>query len=404
MADTQKPHIVIAGGGVAAIEALLALRDLAGERLSIELVAPEAEFSYRPLSVSAAFDIGDAPRFDLATIAADLRASHRVGAIVAIQPDRRMAWTESGEEVPYDVLVLATGAKSEEAVPGALTFRGNEDLHDFKQLIEDLERGRVETVAFAVPSGTTWSLPAYELALMTAARLRAEGNNAAVKFVTPEATPLALFGRAASDAVAALMKSRGIETLASVHPVEFAGRALTTVPRGSIEADRVVALPRLTGRPIEGVPRDGSGFIEVGPLGEVQGVPDVYAAGDGTAGSIKQGGVATQQADTVAAAIAARFGAPVQPAPFRPVLRGTLLTGDGAQYLRNEVSGGRGERSEISAQILWWPKGKIAGRHISDYLARRAHPVEPDQPLPADAIPVDVELPSDRTGADVRVA
>ena len=123
-----------------------------------------------------------------------------------------------------------------------------------------------------------------------------------------------------------------------------------------------------------------------------RGFPDVYAAGDVTASSIKQGGIATQQADAVASAIAARFGAPVEPKEFRPILRGMLLTGDGARFMRAEVTGGGGERSEVSAEVLWWPEGKIAGRHLSPYLARQAHAVEPEPPLTADAIPVDVDL------------
>ena len=394
MTSTRKPRVVIAGGGVAAIETLLALRHLAGDRVSIELVAPENEFFYRPLAVAAAFDLGEPPRFDLTTIAEDLCAAHRRDAVVAVQPERQLAWTRSGAEVPYEVLVVATGAEAEEAIPGALTFRGTGDQHEYRTLMDELERGALEIVAFAVPSGTTWSLPIYELALITAARLRAGGNDAVVKLVTPEAAPLALFGRPASEAVAELLALRGIELLTSTHPVEFAQGALAVVPAGNVPADRVVAMPRLRGRPLEGVPQNADGFIEVDPLGQVHGLADLYAAGDVTAGSIKQGGVATQQADTVAAAIAARFGAAVKPEPFRPVLRGTLLTGDGARFMRSEVAGGAGERFEVSAQILWWPEGKIAGRHLSHYLARRAHPIEPEKPLPADAIPVDVELPA----------
>ena len=363
--------------------------------MSIELVAPESQFSYRPLAVAAAFDLGEPPRFDLGTIAEDLRAEHRRDAVVAVQPERRLVWTRSGEEVPYEVLVVATGAQPEEAVPGAFTFRGIGDQHAYRTLMDELDRGAVETVAFAVPSGTTWPLPIYELALITGARLRADGNGAVVKLVTPEAAALALFGRRASEAVTELLALRAIELLTSTHPVEFSHGALVVVPAGKVPADRVVALPRLRGRPLEGVPHDADGFIEVDPLGQVRGLGDLYAAGDVTAGSIKQGGIATQQADTVAAAIAARFGAPVQPEPFRPVLRGTLLTGDGARYMRSEVTGGAGERSEVSAQILWRPEGKIAGRHLSHYLARRAYPVEPQKPLTADAIPVDRrELPT----------
>jgi sulfide:quinone oxidoreductase len=57
---------------------------------------------------------------------------------------------------------------------------------------------------------------------------------------------------------------------------------------------------------------------------------------------IKQGGIATQQADAVAQAIAAKAGADLTPQPFRPVLRGLLLTGAVPQYLRHEPTSGRG--------------------------------------------------------------
>jgi sulfide:quinone oxidoreductase len=295
----------------------------------------------------------------------------------------------------YDALVLALGAEQTEAVPGALTFRGVNQGHELLGVVDHVERANAETVAFTVPSGTTWPLPVYELALMAAARLQAAGSSGRVKLVTPEASPLTLFGRAASDAVRELLSARGIELHTSTHPVEFTDGALTVVPQGTISADHVVALPRLRGRPLEGVPHDTDGFIEVDRFGRVRTIADVYAAGDLTAGSVKQGGIATQQADTVASAIAHQLGAPVEPQPFRPILRGTLLTGDSARYMRNELTGGHGERSDVSAQLLWWPEGKVAGRHLSGYLAHDAQPLAPAPPLAADAIPVDVDLVSD---------
>ena len=48
-----RPKVLVAGGGVAALETMLALRDLAGERVEIELLSPEAAFRYRPLDVAA---------------------------------------------------------------------------------------------------------------------------------------------------------------------------------------------------------------------------------------------------------------------------------------------------------------------------------------------------------------
>jgi sulfide:quinone oxidoreductase len=392
---TSKPRVVIAGGGVAAIETLLALRDLAGDRVEIEVVSPEREFTYRPLAVAGPFDLGDPPRFELAAIARDLGATHHQDAIDAVRPTQRVALTRSGASVPYDVLVVTSGAEPEEAIAGAFTYRGAEDNRRLRTMIDEFQgEGGGRSIAFVAPSGTTWTLPIYELALITAARIHAHGSDATVKVVTPEATPLAIFGRQASDAIAALLASRGIEVWTATHPVEFAHSSLTVVPEGTVPANRVVALPGLRGRAPLGLPQDADGFIPVDPHGVVQGLPDIYAAGDVTASSIKQGGIATQQADAVAAAIAARFGAPVEPKEFRPVLRGTLLTGDGARFMRAEVTGGQGERSEVSTEVLWWPEGKIAGRHLSPYLARRAHAVEPEPPLTADAIPVDVELVS----------
>ena len=112
------------------------------------------------------------------------------------------------------------------------------------------------------------------------------------------------------------------------------------MPGPSVAADRVVSLPRLRGPFLPGLPHDPEGFIPTDLHGLVDGETDVYAAGDATTCPIKQGGVATQQADAVAEAIAARLGAPVEPRPFRPVLRGLLLTGGEPRFMRAEVSGG----------------------------------------------------------------
>jgi sulfide:quinone oxidoreductase len=393
MAGGDRPRVVIAGGGVAAIEALLALRDLAGDGVEISIVGPEREFVYRPLAVAGPFDLGQPPRFDLGEIVRDLDATHHQEAVVAVTPEEHLATTRNGDAISYDALIIATGADPEEAVPGALTYRGEADRDALRTIIAEFEHEGVgRTIAYTVPSGTTWTLPLYELTLITAARFRATGNATRVKLVTPEAAPLEIFGRRASEALAELLASRGVEVFTSTHPVKFAHGSLTVVPEGRVPAGRVIALPRLRGRAPVGVPVDAQGFIPVDSHGLVEGFTDVYAAGDVTAGSIKQGGIATQQADAVAAAVAARFGAQVEPEPFRPVLRGVLLTGDGARVMRSEVSGGRGEPSEGTAEMLWWPDGKIVGRFLSLYLARDAHPVEPQKPLMPDAIPVDVEL------------
>jgi sulfide:quinone oxidoreductase len=136
----------------------------------------------------------------------------------------------------------------------------------------------------------------------------------------------------------------------------------------SVDADAVVSLPRLEGESVDGLPHDGAGFVATDELGWVLGLTDVYAAGDLTDFPVKQGGIAAEQADAVATAIAGDAGAAVRPRTFEPVLRGLLLTGMYPRYLRSEHEG----RSSVAdLQPLWWPPAKIVGRHLSPFLAQQ---------------------------------
>jgi sulfide:quinone oxidoreductase len=86
---------------------------------------------------------------------------------------------------------------------------------------------------------------------------------------------------------------------------------------------------------------------------------------------VKQGGLACQQADAAAESIAAQAGVSIEPSPFKPVLRGKLLTGSKPLYLRNDISGTAGDDSTSSGLTLWWPPGKVAGAYLAPYLAMR---------------------------------
>lgn len=366
-------NVLIAGGGVAALEAMVALKSLAGDRVDVGLLAPDYDFFYRPLSVAEPFGAGKVHRFDLPSLAQGCGAWHALGSLVAVDADRRSVRTSRGAEFDYDVLLVAVGARPREAIPGALTFRGQPDVPAVRALLRDLDEDLVQRVVFALPGGATWPLPLYELAILTADHLARTGNtHAELAVVTPEDAPLALLDGDASKAVQDELDRREIEVVTGAYPASFEGGALHLVPGTSIPADRVVSLPRLRGVPIAGVPQDGDFFIPTDGMGIVTGLTDVYAAGDVTTFPIKQGGLAAQQADAVAEAIAARAGAPVTPRPFDPVLRGLLLTGSLPLYVRAELSGGRGESSVGAHDALWWPPGKIAARHLAPYLAQYA--------------------------------
>jgi sulfide:quinone oxidoreductase len=389
--------VLIAGAGVAAFEATLALRAAAGERVEIELVAPETTFLYRPLAVAEPFGLGEVVRFELPQLAAEAGARFTPGEVVAVDAVAHVARTGEGAELEYGVLLIAIGASPRTAVAGALTFRGPADTDLVRTLLRELDGGDVRSVAVAIPLGAVWALPAYELALLVAAYATARRiENVRILLVTPEEEPLQLFGSAASAAARELLHERGITLHAHAYATEVRDGRLQLVPDAAIAVDRVVALPRLFGRPIDGIPHTRDGFIVVDQQGRVAGFSDVFAVGDVTNFPVKQGGIAAQQADAAAEAIATDLGAIHEARPFRPVLRGLLLTGGAPRYLSHEVSGGEGGTSKVSLEPLWWPPAKIVGRHLAPFLAGLAGAGDQEPATaPPDAVPIAVELSPD---------
>ena len=381
---SERKRILIAGGGVAALEAALTLHELAPELVDVQLVAPEPRFWYRPMSVAEPFGLGKSVSFDLADLADRAGALFTPGALAGVNVERNVAMMRDGAELEYDSLLLAPGVEPHASVDGALTFRGPADVSRVEELLARIEAGEVRRVVVAVPLGAAWSLPAYELALMIASHGGAE-----VAVVTPEDEPLFLFGEAARDAIRELLHDRGIALYTGFFATGFDGRDLHLLPLKSLETDAVIALPALRGRRISGIPQTRDGFVVVDEFGGVRGVPDVYAAGDITRFPVKQGGIATQQADAAAEAIAAAAGARLDPTPFRPVLRGMLLTGREPRFLRRDV--GAGTIGAATTEPLWWPPAKIVGRRLAPFLAELtggAHEV----PAPPDAVPIELEL------------
>jgi sulfide:quinone oxidoreductase len=362
-------RVVIAGGGVAALEALLALQSLAGDRVRVEVIAPDSSFSYRPMAVAEPFGLGAVERLDLPRLVQAQGASLERAAVREVDADAKRLTTDAGTVRSFDALILAVGAHAVPAVPGALNYRGQQDGERLADVLAALQAGEVERLAFVVPSGCSWPLPLYELALMTAGWIRHHGIRARLALITSERTPLQLFGHDVAEAVRRLLADHGV-ALRTGSIVESVQRGRLWMPfECSVSVDAAIALPRLVGRPPAGLPTDALGFVPVDEFCRA-GPPEdhVYAIGDMTDAPVKQGGLATQQADTCAQVVAAAAGADVVPKPFAPVLRGLLLTGDQPLYLR------RPDRldGETADEPLWWPPHKIVGRHLAPLLATEA--------------------------------
>ena len=373
--DADKPRVVIAGGGVAALEATVALRHLAGRALALTLVCPGDFFDYRPLAVTEPFGGGPVPRFDLRSLLSPHGARHVRDAVVAVDPVARSVELAGGERLEYDFLLLATGARPVVGVPGAMHFWSNAGARELRSLVADLEHGAVRDVAVAVPGGVTWPLPAYELALQVARRRNVAGAGGRVVLVTPEHAPLDVFGRRISTEVQDLLDASAVALVTGATPVQFAGGSLSIADGSTLRADRAVTLPRLRGPAISGLPQDADGFIPTDEAGRVMAANRVWAAGDATTFPVKQGGIAAHHADMAAQSIALAAGLPIDPTPFRPVLRGVLFTGGTPLYMRRalrDAADPSGDRAAMATHPFWWPPDKIAGRYLAPFLSAMA--------------------------------
>jgi len=385
-----KIHVVIAGGGVAALEAAIALGEVAGDLVEVELLSPDEHFSYRPLAVALPFDETEAVRFQLSELVGRLGASVTRAALTGVDAWRRLAHTSANRDIEYDVLLIACGTVPRPSIEGALTFRGPVDADLVREVLDEIARKKVRSLALVVPWGPAWPLPAYELALLARSHV---ASGVELWVVTPEAEPLQLFGPAASEAVRDLLARHGVGLRTGAYCTHFEDGRLELQPGGTLDVERVITLPRLGGAPIDGVPQTLDGFIPVDDHGRVHGLPDVYAAGDITSFPIKHGGLATQQANAAAEMIAANAGADIEPRPFRPVLHGLLLTGSEPRFLRRELHGTAESEPVATREALWWPPAKIAGRHLGPFLAALVGEAEPRLDLPdGAAVPIDVPV------------
>jgi sulfide:quinone oxidoreductase len=387
----MQQHVLILGAGVAGLEAALALHDMTPGAVDVELVSDESEFVYRPLAVAAPFRLGEARHFPVGRLVDEAGARLTQAAATSVAPDRKTVLTSNGA-LSYDQLLVALGAKPVSAIPGAsVTFRGPQDEVAFGEVLRDAREGHVRRLVFTMPAGISWPLPLYELALLTAVHLADAGaSGIQIDLVTPEPRPLQLFGTEASDAIAELFELHGMELVTDRVPVAAGEGRLRFAGGGEIEADRVVTLPRLEGPYLPGLPQDAAGFIPVDEHQRVRGWDDVFAAGDATNFPVKQGGLATQQADAAAEAIARAAGADIDPQPFSPVLRGLLLTGLTPRFLRSELGSLEGE---VDTEALWWPPSKIVGRYLAPCLAAEMHVTT--SPPRSEGVEVNIELDRD---------
>jgi sulfide:quinone oxidoreductase len=366
-------RVVIAGGGIAAIEGLLRLRRLAGDSVQITLLAPGEKLVLRPWAVRQPFAYGPPASYPLKEIAANAQAELVKDSLAWVDPSARVAHTESGGQIEFDALLVAVGARQIDPFANAGTFHDSQADETFRGIIQDIEGGYTKSIAFVLPEGPVYPLPLYELALLTAERASSMGvEDLEITLVTPESRPLAVFGETASEAVAGLLERAGITVYSTALAHVPSHRELHVQPPGvELHPDRIVTIPRVEGPAIRGLPGGGAhGFIPIDTTCAVPGTKGrVFAAGDSAAYPIKHGGLSAQMADSAAAAIAVLADADVEHKPFWPVIQGKLLSGEAPVYISARLVGAKGFQSKIHETPPWPEDDKVVADELGPYLA-----------------------------------
>ena len=366
-------RVVICGGGIAAVEGLLRLRKLAGDSIDITIVAPNDELILRPLAVLQPFAGGPPTRYPLERIAADTGAEWLQESLSWVDPEGQIAHTDGGRQLHFDALLVAVGARQLPAFDHVRTFRDADADEAFRGVVQDIEEGYSKSIAFLLPEGPVYPLPLYELALMTAERARSMSmDDLDLTVVTPEPRPLSVFGPKVSDAVSDLLDRAGVTVYSSAKAsVPKVGELVVRPPGIELHPQRMVAVPRLTGPAVRGLPGGGAhGFLPIDRFCGVGGTHGrVYAAGDAAEFPIKHGGVGTEMADSAASAIAVLAGQDIDPEPFHPVIRAKLLGGKDPLYISARLIRDSGFESEVY-DTPPWPEGeKVVAKELGGYLA-----------------------------------
>lgn len=146
-------HVVICGGGIAAVEGLLRLRRLLGNLVPITLIAPNDALVYRPLAVKEPFAFGPPKSYELSRIADDTDTDVVREKVTSIDRDAQVVHTDGGHREGYDALLIATGARKVPAYEHVRTFDDADADGTYHGVVQDIEGGYSKSIAFLMPPG-----------------------------------------------------------------------------------------------------------------------------------------------------------------------------------------------------------------------------------------------------------
>ena len=388
------PITVVLGGGIAGLEATMALADLARGRTELMLVTPDPDFQLKPMVVEEPFTSEPANRRELAPVADALDAELIRGSVGEVIAGAQVVMLADGRSLHYDFLVVCVGGHARGVYSGTTTVRAAGEAIGIDRLLAAAAEHESRRLALVVPPGVSWTLPLYEIALMSRRRAQELGLlDLRISLDTPEAAPLTVFGSVPSEAVAELLRARKIDFHGGAvrsgggygRPVRDPGRGAGRggcgdCAAGSGRSDARAAAARRRGVHPDRRARPGRRCADGSMPPATRRPSRSSRAASGPSRRMPR--PSTSQGE---------LGADLEPSPFHPILRGKLIVGGESLDLRQDLTGGHGE-GVASPDYLWWPPQKVSGRYLSAWLADEPIRSEPEPP-PSRSLEIEVALP-----------
>ncbi|HEX6310777.1 MAG TPA: FAD-dependent oxidoreductase [Acidimicrobiia bacterium] len=387
---TAKPRVLVLGGGFAGLETAYLLRMKLHDAVDIGVVSDSETFLFKPNTIYIPFGGDEAPlRIPLAQPMYRRHIDFHQDRVLGVDPDRKLVDLGSGSALPYDFLVIGTGATMRpDEIPGlgehASTIWTPTEMRSLgvrlQVLRERARRGEHVDVLFLVPPNNKCAGPLYEIVFMLETWLRRQGirEHVDITYSTYERSFIHAFGPRLHTVVTEEFADRGI--------VGHTGEIVDKVGDGEVaytdgttrHFDELISFPPYAAAlAYEGLPADDRGFLTCEQTTrQVEGHPDVYAPGDAGDFPVKQAFLAFLQGDTVAAHLAGRIAGTGFDNPFDPVSMCVMemfdkatfaqvplrLTGDPTDPV--EVRPGAGDDYKVGVSPVWRLGKKLLGIYL----------------------------------------
>lgn len=389
MTNNVRPKILVLGGGFAGLESAFYLRMRLRDQAHITLVSDRDRFLFKPNTIYIPFGLDpEKLTFPLDRPARRKHISLRHTRAQEIDPDNKIVHAD-GHKLSYDFLVIATGAGMRpEEVPGLDThartvWTPKEMLRlrtAFYELVEAARSNQHKRVLFLIPPNNKCSGPLYEIVMMldTWLRRRQVRRLVDITWSTFEKGYIQAFGPRLHEFVGKEFARRGITgftqyVVERVEPDHVVYRDGQELPY-----DLLVSFPPyVASTPFPGLPSDERGFLKANlSTRQLEGHPEIYAAGDAADFPVKQAFLAFLQADAAAEHLAAQVLGTEPEIGFEPVSMCVMEQFDKATFAQVplrltgradmpvEVPADAGALYKVGSSVPWRLGKKLLGVYL----------------------------------------